>query len=73
MQCIFLVLITLAKKSLLKRFLNEELKQMFLLNVYINISDLFFDFGVHKFCRTLENSILHFVVGISRAFFLYYS
>ena len=43
----------------------EELKQSFLLNVYINVSDLLFVFAVHKLCRTAENSILHFVVGIS--------
>ena len=29
------------------------------------VSDLLFVFAVHKLCRTAENSILHFVVGIS--------
>ena len=37
------------------------------------MSDFCFDFAVHKLCRTLENSILHFVVGISRVCFLYYT
>ena len=32
----------------------------------------FLIFVVHKICRTLEISILHFVVGISRFCFLYY-
>ena len=41
-----------------KRPLNEKLKQQFLLNLYENVSDLFFDFAVHKFCRALENLIL---------------
>ena len=68
-----LVLITLIKKASWKRFLNEELKQRFLLNVYINVLDLFFDFAVHKLCRTLEKLILHFEVSISRFWFLYYT
>ena len=62
-----------AKKASWKQLLNEELKRWFLLNVYVNVSDLFFDFAVHKLCRTLENSILHFAVGISRFCFLYYT
>ena len=56
------------QKASLKRLLKEELKQWFLLNVYVNVSDLFIDFAVHKLCRTLENAILHFAVGISRFF-----
>ena len=55
--------VTLTKQAYQKRLLNEELKQWFLLNVYVNVSDLFFDFA-HKFCKTLENLTLHFVVGI---------
>ena len=65
MYCIVLG-IDLTKKALWKRFLNEDLKQRFLLNVYINISYLFFDSAMHKLCKTLENSILYFAVGISR-------
>ena len=55
---------TLAKKASWKWLLNEDLKQRFPLNVYIDVSDLFFDFAMHKLCRTLENLILHFVDGI---------
>ena len=36
----------------LKRFLNYELKQRFLLNLYINVPDLFFDFCC---AQTLQN------------------
>ena len=48
----FLVLITLIKKASCKRFLNQELKPGFLLNPYITISHLFFDFAVHKLWKT---------------------
>ena len=38
--------------------------------MYIQIYQIcFLDFVVHKLCRTLENPILHFVVGISRFVF----
>ena len=61
------------QKSFLEQLLKEELNQWFLLNVYSNVSDLFFDFAVRKLCRALKNSILHFVVDISRIFFLCYT
>ena len=59
----FIVQLTLSKEASYKRLLNEELKQWFLLNVHVDVSDLLFDF-VHKVCRTLENLVFHFVVGI---------
>ena len=72
MYCIVLG-IDLTKKALWKRFLNEDLKQRFLLNVYINISDLFFASAMHKLRKTLENSILYFAVGLSRVCLPYYA
>ena len=57
----FLVQLTLTKQASQKRLLNEELKQWFLLNVYVNVSICFF---AHKLLGTLENLTLHFVVGI---------
>ena len=70
--CVFsLIFITLTGKVSWKQFLNEESRRRLLLNVWINIWDLIFDFAVYKLCRTLENSILHFVAGTSRVCFIF--
>ena len=44
----FLSINNFNQKNFLKILLNEQLKQWFLLNVYVNVLDLLFDFVVHK-------------------------